>query len=232
MDFLFDSLYSAILLTVSFDRELFSVVLVSLQVSGASTVLASIMGVPLGFLIAFEEFKGKQLVITVLNTLLAVPTVVIGLFVYVFISRRGVFGPMDLLYTKQAIIIGQTFLILPLVATLTIAAVIRIDDRYRKTAMTLGANRLQTAWVVVREARFALIAAVIAAFGRVISEVGISMMLGGNAKGFTRTMTTAMALEYDKGEFVLAVALGIILLLLAFGINLLFNFIQGRTDNR
>ena len=232
MDFLFDSLYSAILLTVSFDRELFSVVLVSLQVSGASTVLASIMGVPLGFLIAFEEFKGKQLVITVLNTLLAVPTVVIGLFVYVFISRRGIFGPMDLLYTKQAIIIGQTFLILPLVATLTIAAVIRIDDRYRKTAMTLGANRLQTAWVVVREARFALIAAVIAAFGRVISEVGISMMLGGNAKGFTRTMTTAMALEYDKGEFVLAVALGIILLLLAFGINLLFNFIQGRTDNR
>jgi tungstate transport system permease protein len=232
MDFLFDSLYSAILLTVSFDRELFSVVLVSLQVSGASTVLASIMGVPLGFLIAFEEFKGKQLVITVLNTLLAVPTVVIGLFVYVFISRRGIFGPMDLLYTKQAIIIGQTFLILPLVATLTIAAVIRIDDRYRKTAMTLGANRLQTAWVVVREARFALIAAVIAAFGRVISEVGISMMLGGNAKGFTRTMTTAMALEYDKGEFVLAVALGIILLLLAFGINLLFNFIQGRTGNR
>ncbi|MCP4195746.1 MAG: ABC transporter permease subunit [Proteobacteria bacterium] len=232
MSFLFDSLYSAILLTVSFDRELFSVVLVSLQVSGASTVLASLMGVPLGFLVAFEEFKGKQLVITVLNTLLAVPTVVIGLFVYVFISRRGIFGPMDLLYTKQAIVIGQTFLILPLVATLTIAAVIRIDDRYRKTAMTLGANRLQTAWVVVREARFALIAAVIAAFGRVISEVGISMMLGGNAKGFTRTMTTAMALEYDKGEFVLAVALGIILLLLAFGINLLFNFIQGRTGNR
>ncbi len=232
MDFLLDSLYSAILLTASFDRELFSIVLVSLQVSGASTVLASLMGVPLGFLVAFEKFRGKQLVITCLNTLLAVPTVVIGLFVYVFISRRGIFGPMDLLYTKKAIVIGQTFLILPLVATLTIAAVIRIDGRYRETAMTLGANRLQTAWVVVREARFALIAAVIAAFGRVVSEVGISMMLGGNAKGFTRTMTTAMALEYDKGEFVLAVALGIILLLLAFAINLLFNFIQGRTDSR
>jgi tungstate transport system permease protein len=232
MNFLLDSLSSAILLTFSFDRELFSIVLVSLQVSGVSTVLASLMGVPLGFLIAFEKFKGKQLVITCLNTLLAVPTVVIGLFVYVFISRRGIFGPMDLLYTKKAIVIGQTFLILPLVATLTIAAVIRIDGRYRETAMTLGANRLQTAWVVVREARFALIAAVIAAFGRVVSEVGISMMLGGNAKGFTRTMTTAMALEYDKGEFVLAVALGIILLLLAFGMNLLFNFIQGRTDSR
>ena len=195
-------------------------------------MLASVMGVPLGFFIAFENFKGKQLVITCLNTLLAVPTVVIGLFVYVFISRRGIFGPMDLLYTKKAIVIGQTFLILPLVATLTIAAVSRIDSRYRLTAMTLGANRLQTAWVLVREARFALIAAVIAAFGRVISEVGISMMLGGNAKGFTRTMTTAMALEYDKGEFVLAVALGILLLLLAFGINLLFIFVQGRTENR
>ena len=122
------------------------------------------------------------------------------------------------------------FLILPVVATFTIAAVSRIDGRYRKTAMTLGANRLQSAFVVIREARFGIVAAIIAAFGRVISEVGISMMIGGNAKGFTRTMTTAMALEYDKGEFVLAVALGIILLLLSFSINLLFNFIQGRAE--
>jgi len=232
MDFLLSSFKSAILLTVSLDAELINIVLVSLQMSGISTLLASLMGVPLGFFIAFEEFKGKQLIITFLNTLLAMPTVVIGLFVYVFISRRGIFGPMDLLYTKNAIIIGQTLLILPLVATFTIAAVTQIDKRYRRTAMTLGANRVQAAWVIIREARFALIAALIAAYGRVISEVGISMMLGGNAKGFTRTMTTAMALEYDKGEFVLAVALGIVLLAFAFAINLLFNFVQGRTQNQ
>jgi tungstate transport system permease protein len=115
------------------------------------------------------------------------------------------------------------------VAAFTIAAISRIDERYRKAAMTLGANRLQTAWVLFREARFGIVAAVIAAFGRVISEVGISMMLGGNIKGFTRTMTTAMALEYDKGAFILAVALGIILLGLSFGMNLLFHFFQGRT---
>lgn len=229
MDFFLDSIVSAILLAVSFDKELISVVWVSLRVSSVSTLLAGLMGVPLGFLIAFESFRGKQMVITCLNTLLALPTVVIGLFVYTLISRRGLFGPFDLLYTQKAIIIGQTILIVPLVAAFTIAAVSRIDIRYRKTAMTLGANRIQTAGVIIREARFGIVAAVIAAFGRVISEVGISMMLGGNARGFTRTMTTAMALEYDKGEFILAIALGIILLTLSFGMNLLFHFFQGRS---
>ena len=229
MDFLIDSFYSAILLIASWNQELTDIVAVSLQVSGSSTILASIMGVPFGFLIAFNKFIGKQMLMTILNTLLALPTVVIGLFVYAFISRRGIFGPFDLLYTPEAMTIGQTILILPVVATFTIAAISRIDQRYRKTAMTLGANSIQTAFVIFREARFGIMAAIIAAFGRVIAEVGISMMLGGNAKGFTRTMTTAMALEYDKGEFTLAVALGIILLSLSFGINLLFHFIQGRT---
>ncbi len=231
MDFLSDSFFSALILAVSFDAELLSIVGVSLKVSSSSTMLASMMGIPLGFIIAFEKFKGKQMVITCLNTLLALPTVVIGLFVYALISRRGIFGPFDLLYTQNAIIIGQTILIIPVVTTFTIAAISRIDERYRKTAMTLGANRFQVAGVILREARFGIVAAVIASFGRVISEVGISMMLGGNAKGFTRTMTTAMALEYDKGEFTLAIALGIILLSLSFGMNLLFNFFQGRTGS-
>ena len=206
-----------------------SIVAVSLKVSATSTLLASLMGVPFGFLVAFESFPGKRLLITCLNTLLALPTVVIGLFVYAFISRRGILGPLDLLYTQKAMIIGQTILIIPIVATFTIAAISRIDERYRKTAKTLGANRRQTVFVIFREARFGIVAAVIAAFGRVIAEVGISMMLGGNAKGFTRTMTTAMALEYDKGQFTLAVALGVILLVLSFGMNLLFHFFQGRT---
>ncbi|MCK4618410.1 MAG: ABC transporter permease [Desulfobacterales bacterium] len=229
MELLTDSFLSAILLIASLDPEVLSIVWVSFKVSGISTLFASLMGVPLGFLIAYGSFKGKRILIICLNTMLALPTVVIGLFVYSFISRRSILGSLDLLYTQKAIVIGQIILILPIVATLTIAAISRIDERYRKTAMTLGANRRQTACVIFREARFGIVAAVIAAFGRVIAEVGISMMLGGNAKGFTRTMTTAMALEYDKGEFILAVALGIILLVLSFGINLIFHFFQGRT---
>jgi tungstate transport system permease protein len=229
MDLLVDSFLSALLLVVRLDPEMTAIVGVSLKVSLSSTVVAAGVGVPLGFSIAFADFRGKPLAITVLNTLLALPTVVIGLFVYAFISRRGIFGPLDLLYSTRAIIVGQVILIIPVVTALTIAAISRIDERYRKTALTLGANRLQAAWIIFREARFGIVAAVIAAFGRVISEVGISMMLGGNIKGFTRTMTTAMALEYDKGAFTLAVALGIVLLGLSFGLNLLFHFFQGRT---
>jgi tungstate transport system permease protein len=229
MDFLVDSFLSALLLLRSFDPELVEIVSVSLKVSSSSTLIASMVGVPAGFLIAFREFPGKRMLITVLNTLLALPTVVVGLFVYAFISRRGILGVLDLLYTQKAMIIGQAILIIPIVTVFTISAVSRIDERYRKTALTLGANAVQTAWVIIREARFAIMAAVIAAFGRVIAEVGISMMLGGNAKGFTRTMTTAMALEYDKGEFVLGVALGIVLLTVSFGLNIFFHYIQGRS---
>lgn len=229
MDLLLDSLKSAFLLVLACNPELLDIVGGSLKVSAISTFIASLLGVPCGFLIAYSNFYGKRLVLTCLNTLLALPTVVIGLVVYSFISRRGIFGSLELLYTQKAIIIGQVILIIPLVASLTIAAVSRIDSRYRKTALTLGATNLQMAWVIVKEARYGIGAAIIAAFGRVIAEVGISMMLGGNAKGFTRTMTTAMALEYDKGEFILAVALGLTLMTIAFGVNMLFHFFQGRT---
>jgi tungstate transport system permease protein len=228
MEFFLDSFFSALLLLWSLDPELVEIVSVSLKVSSSSTAIASVVGIPAGFLIAFREFAGKRLLITILNTLLALPTVVVGLFVYAFISRRGILGVLDLLYTQKAMIIGQVILIIPIITVFTISAISRIDERYRQTAMTLGANALQTAWVIIREARFGIVAAVIAAFGRVIAEVGISIMLGGNAKGFTRNMTTAMALEYDKGEFVLSVALGIVLLTVSFGLNIFFNYIQGR----
>jgi tungstate transport system permease protein len=229
MEFLVDSLLSSAVLIGSMDPELLEIVALSLKLSCTSTFLASIVGIPAGFFIAFREFHGKRFLITVLNTLLALPTVVVGLFVYAFLSRRGIFGPWDILYTPKAMIIGQVILIIPLVTTFTISAFSRIDDRYRETALTLGANVLQTAWVILREARFGIMASMITAFGRVIAEVGISMMLGGNAKGFTRTMTTTMALEYDKGEFVLSVALGIVLLLVSFAVNIFFNYLQGRT---
>jgi tungstate transport system permease protein len=232
MDLLLDSFLSAILLVASLDPELLLIVKVSLRVSCIATGIAALAGVPLGFVISFNDIPGKRVVITLLNTLLALPTVVIGLFVYAFISRRGIFGPLDLLYTQKAIVIGQVILIVPVVTALTIAAISRIDERYRKTAMTLGANSLQASLVVFREARFGIGAAVIAAFGRVISEVGISMMLGGNIKGFTRTMTTAMALEFDKGSFVLAVALGLVLMSLSLGMNVLFNIFQGAAGGK
>ncbi len=226
--FLTQSLIEAGRMLLSLDPELYFIVYVSLYVSFFSTLIASLMGVPLGFAIAVSEFRGKRAVITVLNTLLALPTVVIGLLGYAFLSRRGVFGDFGLLYTPWAIVIGQVILILPWVATFTLSAVSRIDVRYRSTAMTLGAGPLQTSLAIVREARFGILAAVIAAFGRVIAEIGIAMMLGGNIKGFTRTMTTAMALEHNKGEFVLAVALGIVLLTVSLVMNIFLQLVQGR----
>jgi len=228
MNFFLASFSSALHLVWSLDPELLTIVRVSLTVSGVATFLAALVAIPAGFCIAFGQVPGKRALVTLLNTLLALPTVVIGLLVYTFISRRGLFGPLDLLYTQQAMVIGQFILIVPLITALTIAAVNRVDARYRKTARTLGATTWQTGLVVLREGRFAIAAAVIAAFGRVISEIGISMMLGGNIKGFTRTMTTAMALEYDKGAFTLAVALGLVLMVLSLGINIVFNLIQGK----
>jgi tungstate transport system permease protein len=228
MSFFIESFTSAFRLIWSLDPELLTIVRVSLSVSCTATVGAALVGVPAGFIVAYARIPGKRAIVTLLNTLLALPTVVIGLLVYTFISRRGIFGHLDLLYTQKAMIIGQFILIVPLIAALTVAAVNRIDARYRKTAKTLGANAWQTALVVLREGRFAIAAAVISAFGRVISEIGIAMMLGGNIKGFTRTMTTAMALEYDKGAFVLAVALGMVLMVLSLGMNIIFNLVQGK----
>lgn len=228
MDFLLQSLVAALELIRVGDLELFQVVYLSLYVTFFSTLIASLLGVPLGFYLAVLEFHGKRALITLLNTMLALPTVVIGLLVYAFLSRRGLLGYLGLLYTPKAIIIGQIILILPWVTTFTMAAVGRIDRRYRLTALTLGASSLQAALVVAREARFGILAAIIAAFGRVIAEIGIAMMLGGNIKGYTRTMTTAMALEHNKGEFVLAVALGIILLSVSLLMNIALQLAQGR----
>ena len=230
MTFLLDSFKSALLLLWSLDKELLNVISVSLKVSFSSTLISSLAGIPLGLCIALNDFRGKRFLNTLLNTLLAMPTVVIGLLVYAFISRHGLLGDLGLLYTQKAIIIGQVILIVPIITTLTIAAISRIDDRYRKTAMTLGATSFQAALVIFREARFGILASIIVAFGRVIAEVGISMMLGGNARGFTRTMTTAMALEYDKGEFVLSVALGLVLLMISFVLNIVFNRFQEMSE--
>lgn len=228
MSFLLEGLQTAFSLIFSLDREVFQIVLFSLRVSSSAIILAALLGIPLGFLIAVKNFWGKNFVLVLVNNALALPTVVVGLLVYSFISRVGPLGYFGLLYTPTAVIIGQFLLATPIVIALTHSAIQGIDTKVRSTALTLGATEIQAAWAVIREARFAVMSAVIAGFGRIIAEVGAAMMLGGNIKGSTRTMTTAISLETSKGEFGFGIALGIILLLISLSINALLSFLQSK----
>ncbi len=221
-----EGLRRAFELIFSLDPEVLSVVLVSVKVSLMATLLATLIGVPLGFVIGINEFKGKKVVTILLNTLMAIPTVVVGLTVYAFISRQGPLGSLGLLFSPSAIIIGDIILGTPIITAFTLSAVQGIDERIHITATTLGANKFQVAGTILAEARFGVFAAVIAGFGRVIAEVGSAIMLGGNIKGYSRTITTAIALETSKGEFAFGIALGIILLTVAFSINILFHYFQ------
>lgn len=229
-DIFTDSLASAVMLILGGDKELWSIVLLSLRCTLQACFFAALLGIPAALYLTNNEFSGKRLVLIALNSLMALPTVVVGLFLYVFISRRGIFGPLDLLYSPTAISLGQFILILPLVTMFAYSALSRLDKRYRETALTLGASPVQASWTIMREARYAMIATLCAAYGRGIAEVGVSMMLGGNIQGFTRTMTTAMALEYDKGEFTLALGLGLVLLLVSFVMNAGLGLFQGRAE--
>jgi tungstate transport system permease protein len=226
MDHIINAFIEAFRLIFSLDNEVFSAVLVSLRVSLIAIILSAIVSLPLGFLIATKKFNGKKLVITVLNTLMALPTVVVGLMVYTLISRSGPFGMLNLLYTQTAMIIGQFILVTPILIALNISAIHSVDERVTETAITLGANRTQVAFTVFLEARFGLLAAIVSGFGRIIGEVGAAMMLGGNIRHFTRTMSTAIALQTSMGEFEIGIALGIILLMVAFLINILFHYFQ------
>jgi len=228
LDFIIEGIQKAFQLIFSLDREIFNIVLCSLRVSLTAIMLASLVGVPLGFLMAVKDYWGKKFTIALVNTLLALPTVVVGLIIYSLISRRGPMGIFGILYTPSAMIIGQFILATPIIIALTHSAVQGIDRRVRNTALTLGATEAQCAWAVIKEARYVVLAAVITGFGRVIAEVGAAMMLGGNIKGSTRVMTTAIALETTKGEFGFGIALGIILLLIAFGINILLHYFQSK----
>ncbi len=199
---------------------------VTIKVGCWATILASLIGLPVGFLLAVGRFKGRGFAITLLQTSLGLPTVVIGLLAYGFLSRRGPLGFADLLFTPSAIVVGLVVLAVPLVAVFSMTSVASVDERVRETALTLGAPNRLVAWTVLREARFGMMAAVLAAFGRVSSEVGIAMMLGGNIEGYTRTLTTAIALESMKGEFGFGIALGVVLLGIIFVTNLLSRYIQ------
>ena len=228
MDYLSEGMSRAFHLIVSADREVFRIVFFSLRVSLTAALIACLLGVPVGFFVAVAEFGGKRTVRVVLNTLMAVPTVVIGLTLYSILYRQGVLGRLGLLFTPTAIVLGQIVLATPIVAALTVSSVGQLELEIKRTAMTLGASPLQALAAIARESRYALLVAFSAGFGRVIAEVGSAMMLGGNISGYTRTMTTAIALETGKGEFGLGIALGILLLLVALSINLLVQLFSER----
>ena len=228
MEYLFKAIGDSIGLIFSLDSEIYGIVGRSLYFSLTATFLATIVGVPIGFLVGTKRFRGRWGMLTVMNTLMALPTVVVGLLAYGFFSRRAPLGFLDLLFTPSAVIIGEFILSLPIIANLTVSAVQAVDSRAILTARSLGAGRVLMIWTILMEARFSLLVAIIAGYGRAISEVGSAMMLGGNIRFHTRTMTTAIALETSKGEFGFALALGFFLLLVVFSINILFHVLQVR----
>jgi len=202
-------------------RELALVVWVSLKTSGLAALVASALAVPAALFLSSREFRGKKLVLVINQTWMAAPTVVIGLLFYSLLSRNGPLGGLGLLYTQTAMTVGQVFLILPLVVGFSYTALRQVDRRARVTALTLGASPRQAGWIVLREARFPLLVAVLAGFARAVSEVGVAMMLGGNIRYATRNITTSIALETAKGEFRNGVILGVLLLVTTLGINVL-----------
>jgi len=226
MGFIAESVRKALLLILSGSPDVVSAVWTSLVVAASSIVLASLLGVPAGICIGAGEFPLKRILLVSLNSLMAMPTVVVGLLVYALISRQGILGSWNLLFTPAGMVMGLTLLAVPIVANYSVSAVRGADSRIVSTALTLGATRIQSLLQLTREVRFGILAAIIAGFGRVISEVGAAMMLGGNIRGYTRTMTTAIALETNKGEFAYGLALGIILMGMSSAINALLTVVQ------
>ena len=228
MDYLLTSLEHALGMILHLDREVVEAVGISLYTSLAAILIAGLLGVPAGAAMGLGRFPGRGTALTLLNTLMALPTVVVGLVLFGLFSRQGPLGPLGLLFTPYAMIAGQVVLATPIVANYTVAAVAGADSRILPTALTLGAGRLYGTWQLLLEVRFGVMAAIVAGFGRVIAEVGVAMMLGGNIRGTTRTMTTAIALETSKGEFAFGLALGIVLMSVALIVNLFLNLLQQR----
>ncbi len=221
-------LTKAIELLISLDPEVMEVVGRSLGISGTACLLASLICLPLGSLIHFHHFRGKRALINIIQTLFSVPTVLVGLLILVLFSRAGPLGEFGILFTPPVMVIGQMILIIPLLLGLTISALSGVSREIVDTATSLGASGFQAVLLVLKEARYAVLAAVIMGFGRAISEVGCALMVGGNIRGATRVITTSIALETSKGELALAIALGIILLSLALIINIVLNRLQQR----
>jgi tungstate transport system permease protein len=221
MDYLLQGFLQGFVLIFSGDSETYSAIWATVGASTMSMVCSLAIGIPLGFLLGYKSFPGKRVVRTMVDTLLSFPTVVIGLLVYAFLTHRGPLGSTGLLFSLPGIAMGQTILGLPIIIAMTATAVEALDRRLSMTLITLGANSRQILWATVVEARFSIMLAAVAAYGRIVSEVGISMMVGGNIKWHTRTITTAIALETGKGEFAVGIALGMVLLAVALTVNIL-----------
>jgi len=228
MELIWQGVVQAVQLILSGDPQVLQITWLSLKVSAAATLLSLIAGIPAGMALALTRFPGRGLLVALVNTGMGLPPVVVGLFVSVFLWRSGPLGFLELLYTPTAIVTAQFVIAAPIVTGLTIAAIQQLNPKLRLQLLGLGASRGQLLWLLMREARLPLLAAVMAGFGGVISEVGASMMVGGNLLGHTRVLTTATVLETGKGNFDVAIALSVILLVLVFGVNYLLTWIQQR----
>lgn len=232
MDIIFEGISKAISLILAFDKEIFAITWLSLMVSGIATVISLFIGISLGTSVALTSFPGRRLVVSLINTGMGLPPVVVGLFVTIFLWRNGPLGFMEILYTPTAMIIAQAIIATPIVTGVSLAAIQHLPQNLRLQIRALGASRLQMIWILLREARLPLLAAVMAGFGGVISEVGASIMVGGNIKGYSRVLTTATVMETSRGNFDIAIALGVILLILSFMINAALTYIQQRERPR
>ncbi|WP_411725605.1 ABC transporter permease [Methyloglobulus sp.] len=230
MAYFSDSISVAIQLILKFDPNVYEIVWTSLKISLIATTFSGLLGVLLGIWVGIKEFIGKSFIRHALNTLMAMPTVMIGLIFYGLLSRKGSLGEFGLLYTEDAVILGEACLILPIIMNMTLLAVDSADKRMLTTLKTLGAKTHQQIILALSELRYVISAGIITGFGRAIGEVGAAMMLGGNIQGTTRTMTTAIAMETGKGDFELGLALGILLLLIALTVNLLFHLLKNKPE--
>jgi len=228
MDFILEGFFEAYNLLVSGNAETYSAIFATVKVSSYSIVCSLLLGIPLGFCLGYFDFSGKKPIRTIVDTLMALPTVFIGLLVYALLTHRGPLGNIGLLFTLPGIAIGQTILALPIVIGLSATAIESMDKKLRIAILSMGANRRQLFLSSLWESRHGILAGAIAAYGRVMTEVGISMMVGGNIKWHTRTITTAIALETNKGQFGMGVALGLVLLAIAFCVNLSVSFLRRR----
>jgi tungstate transport system permease protein len=226
VDLLWAGVREALRLLVNGDREVFAILLLSLQVSSLATLISLAVGVPAGAALALLRFPGRTLVVSAVNAGMGLPPVVVGLFVTLLLWRSGPLGVWEILYTPAAIVLAQAVIAAPIVMGITLAAVQNVPEKFRLQLLGLGASRVQMVRVVLREARLPMLAAVMAGFGGIISEIGASMMVGGNIKGQTRTLTTAMVLETGKGNFEVAIALSLLLLVLVFGVNWALTAVQ------
>lgn len=232
MDLLLQGLKQAFLLLLHGDPQVIQIALLSLLVSGVATLLSLIVGIPFGSLLGLGRFPGRRFLIGLTNTGMGLPPVVVGLVVSIFLVRYGPLGFFRLMYTPAAMVIAQFIISFPVVAGFTLAATQQLDPKLSLQIRALGASRIQMVWLLLKEARLPLLAAVMAGFGAVISEVGASMMVGGNIVGQTRVLTTAIVGENSKGDFAYAIALGVILLILVYVVNVILTGIQQRSKPR